>query len=136
MRPPSRAQRAAIARRQRDARLAPSARFLASVNLSAAQRDQGEVTVLDLSLVTPAQLRHPGVRWWWGARQTPAGFGAYCYLCDALVVTWARAYPMTRTAQAAVLAHRDQAHGSGRLTEGSESPASLAGADQSEGSPS
>lgn len=135
MRRRSAAQRAMYAARQRSVRLQPERTFLASVNLSAAQRDQGEVTILDLSLVEPAQLRHPGVRWWWGARLRPAGFGAYCYLCETLIVTWARAYPITRTAQAAILAHRDQAHWAGPLKQGSESPAIPAGADQSEGRP-
>lgn len=130
----SRAQRAAYAKRQRDVRLAPSRVFLASVNLSAAQRDQGEVNVLDLALVPTAQLRHPGVRWWWGARQALEGFGAYCYLCDRIVTTWARNWPMTGAAKQAVLAHRDTAHVGGALNQGSEPAADLAGADQSEGS--
>lgn len=122
-------------RAQARRRLAAQPSILASVSLSAAQREQGQVTVTDLALVAPAQLRHPGVRWWWGERQQGPRRGAWCYLCERFITPGTVRAPLSRTAQAAILAHRDTAHGGGAPTRGSQSPASLAGADRPEGDP-
>lgn len=134
MRQRSRAQRAAYARRQADIRRQGERDYLASLELSAAQRDQGEVNVLDLALVARAQLRHPGVRWWWGETRRQDRRGAWCYLCDTFITAGTIRRPLTRTAQAAILAHRDQAHAGLAATMGSASSATQAEADQSEGS--
>lgn len=116
-------------------RLAAQGSILASVSLSAAQREQGEVTVTDLHLANLAQLRHPAVRWWWAERQVGDRRGAWCYLCESFITPGTVRAPITRAAQAAILAHRDQAHRGQVVNQGSQSPASPAGADQSEGSP-
>lgn len=136
MRQRSRAQRAAYANRQRRERLRPERSILAAVSLSAAQREQGEVNVTDLALAARAQLAHPGVRWWWGERLVGDRRGAYCYLCGELITPGTVRAPFTLAAQRAILAHRDSAHVGSPLPPGSEPPATLAGADQSEESPS
>lgn len=71
-----------------------------------AERHQRLVDARDLVLVDQARRRHPTVRWWWGQRMTPGGNGAYCYVCDELLVTWQRSRPMTLAARTAVAFHR------------------------------
>lgn len=132
MRPPDRRRRAAMARAVERRRLAAQPSILASVSLSAAQRDQGAVDLLDLVLADRARLRHPGVRWWWGERSADGRRGAWCYLCDRFITPGTVRAPLTRAAQAAILEHRDRAHGSAAQPMGSQPPASLAGADQHE----
>lgn len=112
------AQRAMISRRMESERRAGERAFLSSISLSAAQREQGEVTLRDLNLTAAAQVLRPGVRWWWGARQVGDRFGALCYLCDELIASWHRHYPMTRAAVRAVLDHRDREHTPGASTSG------------------
>lgn len=132
MRPPDRRRRAAMARAVERRRLAAQPSILAAVNLSAAQREQGEVGVLDLHLASVAMLRHPGVRWWWAERELFDRRGAFCYLCDRFITPGTVRAPLTRAAQAAILKHRDRAHSSAAQPMGSQPPTILAGADQHE----
>jgi hypothetical protein len=60
-----------------------------------------------------ARLAHRAVLWWWGERKIDGAAGAYCYLCDAMIVTWDTRWPMTREAEQAILEHRDLTHGRG-----------------------
>lgn len=122
--------------RARDRRtLAAQPSILASVSLSAAQREQGQVTVTDLALAARAQLAHPGVRWWWGEREQDGRRGAWCYLCERFITPGTVRAPLSRAAQAAILDHRNAAHGGGLTPRGSQPPASSAGADRPEGDP-
>lgn len=130
MRPPNQGRRRAVRRAVERRALAAQPSILASVSLSAAQRDQGDVGLLDLALAGDAQLRHPGVRWWWAERALGGRRGAYCYLCDRFITPGTVRAPLTRAAQAAILEHRDRAHGSAVPNQGSQSPASLAEADR------
>jgi hypothetical protein len=79
---------------------------LEGVKLPSAARRQGSVDELDLDMTEYARLRHPAVRWWWGERVVAGVNGAYCYLCDRQVTTWARQWPMTARAIAALFLHR------------------------------
>ena len=69
-------------------------------------RVQGEVLATDLVFRERAQRRHPGVRWWWNQRTVEHVHGAWCYLCDQHVATWARRFPVTNAAVKEVVAHR------------------------------
>lgn len=100
-----------------------------SLNLPHAAIDQGEVGALDFDLVEYARLRHPAVRWWWGERVIDGVNGAYCYLCDQLVATWARSFPTTAGAIAAVRAHRGSHLTARAASPGTEPPARSAGDD-------
>ena len=71
-----------------------------------AARLQGEHDWLDQRLLSAARLRHPTVAWWWGKRRTEDGPGAWCYLCDQLIVSFALRWPMPKQAVAAVASHR------------------------------
>lgn len=124
------AQRRAIANRQAAVQRRSEAAFLGSVNISAAQREQGEVTTLDLALVGIARQRHPRAVWWWGERVIEGTNGAYCYLCDRLVASWHRAYPTPRAAVESILDHRRVIHGADPFTKGSQTGATSAPADQ------
>ena len=104
------AQRAAIARRQAEARLARPSHVIPGLTPSWAERHQPELLAGDFTLTERARLAHPAVRWWWGARQVGFSYGAWCYLCEALITTWDRKYPMPGKAGEAVLEHRDREH--------------------------
>lgn len=114
------AQRRAIVNRQASVQRRGEIAFLASVNLSAAQREQGEVRTLDMLLVSLARERHPAVRWWWGERVVAGTNGAYCYLCERLIATWARKYPTPKAAIAQIIEHRDASHAHGGFIESSQ----------------
>lgn len=73
-----------------------------------AARHQGDVVPGDIRMTELARLRHPAARWWWGWRADARGSGAYCYLCDRYVSTWAHNWPMPLRAVAEVVEHRDQ----------------------------
>lgn len=77
---------------------------------SSAERLQGDVAIADLGLTERARLRHPAARWWWGVRKGPGAGGAYCYLCDAFIVSWDTRWAMPLRARWEVLRHRDEAH--------------------------
>jgi hypothetical protein len=101
---------------------------LEGIVLPWAARRQGSVDELDLDMTEYARLRHPAVRWWWGERVVDVAplassgdperlavgsrpvrtsrAGAYCYLCDTIVTTWARKWPMPERAIAALFLHR------------------------------
>jgi len=100
-----------------------------SLRLPAAALMQRGIIDRDLDMVEFARLRHPAVRWWWGQRVIAKVNGAYCYLCDKHVATWARAWPITNIAVGFILGHRD-AHIAATITSlGSPASVSLAGAD-------
>ena len=86
--------------------------------LPAAQRHQESVARLDFDLTAAARLRRPAVVWWWGERNHEGRFGALCYLCDELIATWARAYPITQAARSQIIRHRDERHSLARITNG------------------
>lgn len=100
-----------------------------TLNLPRAAIEQGEVSALDLDLTEYARLRHPAVRWWWGERMIQGVNGAYCYLCDELVATWARSFPTTAGAIAAIRAHRGSHLTARADSPGTSSPARSAGDD-------
>lgn len=126
--------RAAAIERDKLARQAvPGRHILAGLSPSWAQRQQGEVGLRDLLLADRARLIRPGVRWWWGERPSPDEGPAYCYLCDAYITSYDRRWPITDTARAAILAHRDQAHGADATPTGSTTPTTKAGVDQQTG---
>ena len=70
---------------------------------AAAQTETGPE---DQFLLGAARRRHPTVVWWWGMRDRDHGFGAWCYICERMLVTWARRWPMTVRAGAVVDEHR------------------------------
>ena len=72
-----------------------------------AARWQDHVVPYDYGLTEAARASHPTVVWWWGGRAVGGTFGGWCYLCDAFIITWHRAYPITQAARAAILVHRD-----------------------------
>lgn len=72
-----------------------------------AARQQKVVEGIDWSMRTAARRRHQNATWWWGQRQTETGYGAVCYLCDTLIATWARKWPMTQEARRLVEEHRE-----------------------------
>ena len=69
-------------------------------------RAQTETTGTDLTLTEQAQKAHPGVRWWWNQRLVGHVHGAWCYLCECHISTWARRWPMPQRAVEEVMAHR------------------------------
>ena len=69
-------------------------------------RAQTETNSRDLVLTAAATRRHPGVHWWWNQRKIGKTHGAYCYLCDRHVATWARKWPITDKAVEEVMRHR------------------------------
>lgn len=71
-------------------------------------RQQEEHGDEDLKLLELARENHPEVRWWWNQRTEGRLHGAYCYICDLLIETWARRWPMTWRAKRAVEEHRRQ----------------------------
>lgn len=73
---------------------------------SKAETSQRDVWPWEGKLVELARRTHPTVSWWWGMRKVGNDFGAYCYLHDAMVVTWNRRYPMTLKAKVAIGNHR------------------------------
>ena len=97
------------------------------LSLPAAQRDQLDVLAGDFDLAQRAKLRHPAARWWWGARLIDGQHGAYCYLCELLIVTWHRHYPMTDQARRAILEHRDRLHAPAAPTPGPIAPPAQGG---------
>lgn len=58
------------------------------------------------ALVDKARVAHPRVIWWWGTKQSPVKFGAYCYLCEDYITTWARTFPITGKAKTEIGYHR------------------------------
>jgi hypothetical protein len=52
------------------------------------------------------EKNHPAVVWWWNQRQVKDLYGACCYVCDKMIVSWARKWPMTLEAKDAVMEHR------------------------------
>lgn len=90
---------------------------------------QGDVEVTDLGLLAGARLRHDRIRWWWGQRIIDGSNGAYCYLCDRLIVTWQRSRPITLQAIAAILEHRSWEHRRIPANLGNRTPAMSAGAE-------
>lgn len=57
-------------------------------------------------LVDLAQATHPRVSWWHGWRMTYVAFGAQCYVCDRLITSWSRRWPITQKAQREIEAHK------------------------------
>jgi hypothetical protein len=55
-----------------------------------------------------ARRNHPLVAWWFGMRRTEDGHGAYCYVCDTMIITCAPASQISRRARAAIDAHRTE----------------------------
>jgi hypothetical protein len=73
-----------------------------------AAREQLDMQPWEAHLVALARLRHPTVAWWHGYRdRTAHGFGSWCYVCDRMVVTWSRRWPITETARRAVHEHKN-----------------------------
>lgn len=60
----------------------------------------------DDTLTMLARVRRPRVLWWWGAGRVEGRWGAICYLCDQLIDTWARRYPITERAKTSIDTHR------------------------------
>lgn len=74
-------------------------------------RPQAEIAQLavhpsESKLVDIARRRHPTVAWWHGFRRVDGQFGAWCYLCEGFVATWARRYPITGRAKQLIDVHR------------------------------
>jgi hypothetical protein len=89
----------------------PSAAHLSrGLGASWAERQQGDVTATDYQLASLAAAARPGVRWWWGERHDAGEAAAWCYLCDRRIASWARRWPITRTAQRELIRHRDGSH--------------------------
>lgn len=84
----------------------------AALALPVAALEQGQIVPVDLDLRELARLRHPAARWWWGERVIDGRNGAYCYLCDQLIATWARSWPTPEAAMIVVREHR-LLHGAG-----------------------
>lgn len=57
-------------------------------------------------LCAVARVTHPRVIWWHGTKQSPVKFGAYCYLCEDYITTWARTFPITGKAKVEIDHHR------------------------------
>lgn len=81
----------------------------------AAARMQEDVTATDHQITDLARLSRPAVRWWWGERKREGGRGAYCYLCDRMVVTWDTRFPITEQARRTITTHRDRVHVPGAI---------------------
>lgn len=79
-----------------------------ALSQSWAERVQADTTPDDYALTDQARLIHPTVRWWWGVRRTTTGAYAQCYLCGAIVTTWASRWPMPDRARSTLLDHRDR----------------------------
>lgn len=79
-----------------------------------AQRQQPTFGLEDFQLTALAQKTHPLAKWWWGQRAMPEGYGAFCFVCDTALVTWARVYPITAMAKQTVMGHRAE-HVYGRI---------------------
>lgn len=77
-----------------------------NLNIPQAARWQRLTSGADYVLTDYARVGHPTVAWWWGGRLVDGTFGAWCYLCESHIATWARAWPITVAATAAVLGHR------------------------------
>jgi hypothetical protein len=73
---------------------------------SKAEMSQTDVWPWESKLLALARLSHPTVSWWWGMRKVGNNFGAFCYLHDAMIVTWNRRWPMTTKAKVEVGRHR------------------------------
>jgi hypothetical protein len=73
------------------------------------EKIQGNSDASDSILLERARKRHPNVKWWWNRRVKDNKTGAYCYICDKMICTFASNYPPTKAAIKAVQAHR-QAH--------------------------
>ena len=72
-----------------------------------ARQQQLEQGPVDDQLTLQARLRHPGAKHWWGRRaSSEGGAGAYCYLCDSFVSSWAAKWPITEQARIVVHMHR------------------------------
>jgi hypothetical protein len=73
------------------------------------EKIQGITDENDNRLLEAAHKRHSKVKWWWNRRVKDNKTGAYCYICDSMICTFASNYPPTKAAIQAVKAHR-QAH--------------------------
>lgn len=69
--------------------------------------NQNDVDEREWLLVDRAHTEHPRVIWWHGTKAAPRKFGAYCYLCEDYITTWARNFPITGKAKDAIARHRD-----------------------------
>lgn len=77
-----------------------------------AVRNQLSVYDWEDDLVAAGRVGHPTIAWWHGYRMTPVAFGAFCYVCDTLICSWSRRWPITNKAKTAIedhkMAHRAQ----------------------------
>lgn len=71
-----------------------------------AVRDQVAYYEWEEDLMRLARANHPTVAWWHGRRMTPAAFGAYCYVCNSLIVSWSRRWPITNKAKGEIETHK------------------------------
>ncbi len=71
-----------------------------------AAKQQSETSEEDNSLWNATEKKHPLCHWWWGRRIMGYKTGAYCYLCDKMIVTWDGKYPIPVKARKAIMEHR------------------------------
>lgn len=93
-----------------------------NLNIPQAARWQRLTDWADYILNDYARVGHPTVAWWWGGRIVDGTFGAWCYICERHIATWARTWPITVAATTAVLGHRS-AHLDGTIPTPGVNPA-------------
>ena len=81
---------------------------VATGGLPWAARQQRTVNGWDELFTLRVQVEHPRVAHWWGQRTVGNVHGAWCYICDRMVTSWARSYPVTYMARATIEAHRNE----------------------------
>lgn len=74
--------------------------------LPKAAAEQHTIEKWEVKLHNRARLVHPGVFWWHGYRKVGTKFGSYCYVCDLMIATWDRKYPITSKAKDAIHKHK------------------------------
>lgn len=123
-------RRATYSQRRKDCRTRPRPEAPEpALALPYAAKLQGEQIMGDLGLLAGARLRHDRIRWWWGERKLNEWHGAYCYLCDRPITEWDTRYPITESARADILDHRDGHLARTIPTPGTSTAATLAAGD-------
>lgn len=69
-------------------------------------REQWFTTRHDQLLHSNVLMSGRRTAWWWGARRTERGTGAYCYVCDTLIHPYDLGRGVTHPVRFAVMQHR------------------------------
>lgn len=71
-------------------------------------REQWYSTPADLTLWHQAVKKAPGCRWWWGLSNGRGRYGAWCYVCNKLIIGYDIKRPMTDAKRSVLMDHRFQ----------------------------